>query len=74
MIEIDHSKKDLNTFVMWLSSVVASRPDYHAKVREFDFRLGKVRFTCHPFGVDKISTKLTWELRIARLFPSDRVI
>lgn len=33
----------------------------HATCREFDSRLSKVHSIFHSFGIDKMSTKLTWE-------------
>lgn len=36
--------------------------DCHGTGQGFDFRLGNVHTTYHAFGVDKISTKLAWEL------------
>lgn len=45
-------KKIANLFENWLPH---KKPD-------FESMLGKVHQAFHPFGIDKISTKLAWEL------------
>lgn len=39
-----------------------STSDCHAAGQEFESRLGNVHSTLYPFGVDKLSAKLVWDL------------
>lgn len=57
-----------HAFGKWKRSGVAVvTSDSHAAGREFESRLGKFHSNFHSFGVDKRSTKITWDLNMEGL-------